>query len=71
METVVYGVKYSGDFVLATVGEPHVVWKVSLGGARIHDEIPRGSTRRAVRRCVVLKRNNQSRFKKKKKASGL
>ena len=54
METVDYGVQYSGDAVLATGGELVVVWKVSLGGARIHDEIPRVSPRRAVIRGVVL-----------------
>ena len=54
METVDYGVQYSGDAVLATGGELVIVWKVSLGGARIHDVIPRVSPRRAVRLCVVL-----------------
>ena len=57
METVDYGVQYSGDAVLATGGELVVVWKVSLGGARIHDVIPRVSPRRAVRQGIVL--NNQ------------
>ena len=57
MEIVDHGVQYSGDAVLATDGELVVVWKVSLGGARIHDEIPLASPRRAVRCGVVL--NNQ------------
>ena len=55
MATVDHGVQYSGDVVLATGGEFVVVWKVSLGGARIHDVIPRVSPRRAVRRGVMLK----------------
>ena len=58
METVDHGVQYSGDAVLATVWELVVVVKVSLGGARIHDEIPRVSPRRTVRRGVVLKTVN-------------
>ena len=50
-----HGVQYSGDAVLATGGESHVVWKVSLGSARVHDVIPRVSPRRTVRRGVMLK----------------